>query len=147
MIRRASLDDTAAIAALNIELGYSAEEDEMRMRLEAVLAASGQAVFVSQSDAQITGWIHLAIVPSLETETYVEIRGVIVGSDFRNRGTGASLVSAGEEWARMEGMSRMRVRSNVARERTRRFYERLGYRVTKAQNVFDRQLDASAREG
>jgi len=30
------------------------------------------------------------------------------------------------------------VRSNVIRERARHFYERLGYNVSKSQNVFDK---------
>jgi hypothetical protein len=38
--------------------------------------------------------------------------------------------------------NRIRVRSNVARERTRKFYEKHGYVVTKTQNVFDKMLDS-----
>ena len=35
---------------------------------------------------------------------------------------------------------RLRVRSNVTRVETRRFYEQRGYVVTKTSNVFDKRL-------
>jgi len=56
----------------------------------------------------------------------------------RSGGVGAALVAAAEEWARVKLCARIRVRSNVVRERTHRFYERLGYRVVKSQKVFDK---------
>jgi hypothetical protein len=37
-------------------------------------------------------------------------------------------------------VGRVRVRSNIVRTDARRFYERLGYAVTKTQNVFDRKF-------
>jgi GNAT superfamily N-acetyltransferase len=56
----------------------------------------------------------------------------------RSGGVGAALVAAAEEWARVKSCARLRVRSNVVRERTHRFYERLGYRVVKSLKVFDK---------
>ena len=47
-----------------------------------------------------------------------------------------------EEWAARHGCPRVRVRSNVIRERTHRFYERLGYRAVKSQKVFDKSQAA-----
>ena len=46
-----------------------------------------------------------------------------------------------EEWIRAQRLTRVRVRSSVIRDRARRFYERFGYAVTKAQNVFDKNLE------
>ena len=58
----------------------------------------------------------------------------------RGRKIGATLVAAAEAWARERGHGRMRVRSNVLRQPAHRFYERLGYAVTKRQAVFDKSL-------
>ena len=142
-IREATRGDCPAIAALNVELGYDAPVDEIGRRLDQIFETPGQAVFVAEVDGQVAGWIFVAIVVSLETEMFGEIRGLIVTERLRGGGIGADLVTAGERWAEAAGVSRMRVRSNVLRDRTRGFYERLGYKVTKTQNVFDRTLTSS----
>jgi GNAT superfamily N-acetyltransferase len=53
-------------------------------------------------------------------------------------------VSAAETWAAKRGAKRLRVRSNVMRERAHRFYERLGYTITKRQAVFDKDVEGEA---
>jgi GNAT superfamily N-acetyltransferase len=140
VIRPATRGDCDAIAALNGQLGYDAGPAEIGRRLDSIFDSQGQAVLVAEVDGRVVGWIFVAVVPSLETEIFAEIRGLIVGDRFRGAGIGARLVSAGEEWARRQGVSRIRVRSNVNRDHARRFYERAGYTVTKTQNVFDREL-------
>ena len=140
MIRRATLADTDAITSLNGELGYSTAPDEMRQRLDNVLAAPEQVVFVAEEAGDAVGWIHVAIVENLETNRFAEIRGLIVTAARRGGGIGAQLVAAAEQCAQQQGVARIRVRSNITRDRARRFYERLGYTVTKTQNVFDRTL-------
>ena len=55
-------------------------------------------------------------------------------------GIGRALVDAAEKWAVAQKVSEVRVRSNVVRERARRFYESIGYRVTKISNTFDKKL-------
>ena len=95
-------------------------------------------VFVADHDGACRGWIQLSVVESLESGRFAEIRGLVVAEGERGSGIGAALVGAGEEWARARGCRRVRVRSNVVRERTHRFYERLGYRAVKSQKVFDK---------
>lgn len=138
MIRIASLEDAEAIAGLSGELGYATRTDEMRQRLASL--TFNDVVFVSNEEG-VSGWLHAAVVRSLETEAFVEIRGLVVSERRRSSGIGAQLVAAAEQWARERGINRVRVRSNVIRERARKFYERLGYVVTKTQNVFDKTID------
>ncbi|HEX2833390.1 MAG TPA: GNAT family N-acetyltransferase [Thermoanaerobaculia bacterium] len=140
MVRNATLDDAAALAMLAGELGYPSTETEMRARLARVSASAGDAVLVATVESETAGWMHLAEVLSIETGSYVEIRGLVVHAPLRSHGIGARLVAAAEEWARARGLARMRVRSNVVRERTHTFYERLGYAVTKTQKTFDKSL-------
>lgn len=140
-IRRARLDDATAVAALTVELGYDSAPDEIRKRLELLLEAPGSAVFVAENaERAIVGWILCDLVASLETEMFAEIRGLIVTSGSRSAGIGSQLVRTAEEWAGRAGVKRMRVRSNITRQRARDFYERLGYRLQKTQNAFDRNL-------
>jgi GNAT superfamily N-acetyltransferase len=137
-VRRAARNDDVLIAALAGELGYPATADEMRSRLDALPAT--EAVFVAV-DPNVIAWIQVGITVALESGAFAEIRGLVVNEAHRSRGIGAVLVAAAEEWASAQGMVRMRVRSNVVRERTHRFYERRGYVVKKSQKSFEKRLD------
>ena len=136
IIRTAETPDVPAIAALAGELGYPTSADEMSRRLAAL--DDRDAVFVAEQDGGCAGWIQISVVETLESSRFAEIRGLVVTEGQRGGGVGAALVAAAEEWARGKSCPRVRVRSNVVRERTHRFYERLGYRVVKSQKVFDK---------
>lgn len=110
----------------------------MHPRLAALLANTDHDAVLVTDD--LTGWIHVALVQSLESAPFAEIRGLVVDEAHRGRGIGQTLVAAAEDWARSRDVNRIRVRSNVKRERTHPFYERLGYATTKSQKVFDKRL-------
>ena len=142
MIREVTADDAEALAPLTGELGYPATAEEIGRRLALLAESGGDAVLVAEVDGAVCGWIHIAEVRSLENDPYAEIRGLVVTETLRGQGIGTRLVAAAEEWAVGHGMPRVRVRSNVNRGRTHSFYQRLGYRVTKEQKVFDRNPGA-----
>jgi GNAT superfamily N-acetyltransferase len=137
-IRAAIASDAAAIAILAGELGYPATAEEMRVRMS-VLSPT-DTVFVYDDEGEVVAWIQVTLSSSLESGPFAEIRGLIVAGTHRSRRLGEQLVAVAEDWARAQGAPRMRVRSNVLRERTHAFYERLGYHVTKSQKVFDKGL-------
>ena len=137
-LRAANASDAATLAFLAEELGYPASAAEMAERLAAL--SSADSVFVAVLGETPVGWIHVAVVTLLESARHAEIRGLIVTSSLRSRGIGEQLVAHAERWARDHGLARIRVRSNVVRERTHAFYERLGYTTTKTQKVFDKKL-------
>jgi len=66
--------------------------------------------------------------------------GTTVLDAARSLGVGARLLAAAEAWSRDAGFARMRVRSNVVRERAHRFYVREGYVERKRQVVFEKDL-------
>jgi GNAT superfamily N-acetyltransferase len=140
-IRSALPFDVPAIASLNGELGYPTTPEEMRPRVEAILALPDEhALLVAIVDSDVAGWIQVSLVATIESGTFAEIRGLVVSGTHRSLGIGARLVDAAEEWARSRGMTRIRVRSNVVRVRTHAFYEGLGYGLKKEQKVFDKLL-------
>ncbi len=144
-IRRATIEDAETLAGLAGELGYPTTPTQMRLRLEVTTRSSHHAVFVAEQDS-VVGWIQVSVVMSLETGDSAEIRGLVVAEGHRSRGVGRLLVETAEAWARERGFGRIRVRSNVVRERTLQFYRRLGYQPAKRQEVFDKLLpDANIR--
>lgn len=112
----------------------------MADRLAALAGSPDDAVFVAVLGLTPVAWIHVAIATLLESPRHAEIRGLVVTGALRARGIGAQLVARAEAWARERGAARVRVRSNLTRERTHAFYERLGYALTKSQKVFDKRL-------
>lgn len=138
MIRAARLGDSARIAVLTEQLGYPATEAEIRTRLTTLDARGDHAFYVAEIDGEVAGWIGVRTDLSLEGGGYAEIVGLVVDERRRGKGLGEDLVHAAEAWARGRGATKLRVRSNVIRDRAHRFYERLGYAVTKRQVVFDK---------
>jgi GNAT superfamily N-acetyltransferase len=141
-IRSARSSDAAALADLSTQLGYPADADTLRERLTGVRDQDVGEVFVA-ADAQdrVLGWTHVVPRLHLEESPFAELAGLVVGATARGDGVGAALLSAAEQWARAHGYARLRVRSNVVRERAHRFYLREGYVERKRQVVFDKPLD------
>ena len=139
-IRPATAVDAAAIAALSTQLGYPATEEAILARFDALEARGTTAILVAEQTGSVAGWIAVRDDLSLESGPFAEIAGLVVDEASRGRKIGATLVAAAEAWARERGHGRMRVRSNVLRQPAHRFYERLGYAVTKRQAVFDKSL-------
>jgi GNAT superfamily N-acetyltransferase len=82
----------------------------------------------------------LSISHHIQSGAYVEIGGIVVASEARGAGIGARLVAAAEEFARSQGISKVLVRSQVAREDAHRFYLREGYERTKTSAVFQKRV-------
>jgi GNAT superfamily N-acetyltransferase len=140
-IRSAEDRDITTLARLAGELGYPSTPEQVRERFADIKAATHQATFVAVTDGvAVIGWIQLSEARSLESEPRAEITGLVVDSNFRGGGAGRLLVERGEEWAHQRGLTVIGVRSNIIRERTHAFYERLGYAVTKTQKVFRKRI-------
>jgi GNAT superfamily N-acetyltransferase len=139
-IRRATVDDAPAVAALATELGYPCDAETMRARLAAVPHDAQRTVLVIERDGEVLGMIDLATVEAIESGAWTEIRGLVVASAARSHGLGAQLLEAAEAWARERGHTRVRLRTNVTRERAHQFYLRHGYAITKTSYAMEKRL-------
>lgn len=138
-IRTARLADAPAIAVLATQLGYPTSAEQAEARLRDVLNRSGSAVLVAEGEeGTVIGWLHVAGTYGVQNDPFAEIAAMVVDENCRSQGIGAALVEAALDWAGQHGFGTVRVRSNVVRERTHAFYERLGFRRTKTQVVFVR---------
>jgi GNAT superfamily N-acetyltransferase len=139
-IRLADPDAAAIVGNLIVQLGYDITIDAARRRLVQFLDRVEHAVFVATVDERVAGVLHVCVTEALEHEPRADIRALVVDEDHRSTGIGERLVEEAERWSRNRRLSMIRVRSNVKRDRARRFYERLGYEVTKTANVFEKAL-------
>jgi N-acetylglutamate synthase-like GNAT family acetyltransferase len=140
-VRPATIDDAPQIATLLYQLGYPDTEEAVKNRLGALGAQSDTIILVAEDDGrQLTGCIQVVIANRLAEGRYGEIASLVVAEDERGRGVGRQLVTSASDWLTGQGLSRLRVRCNAIREKTHRFYTHLGFRVTKSQKIFDRDL-------
>lgn len=136
--------DLARVATLSGTLGYPVDVAEVRARFARLVAAAEGALFVAELAPQgVVGFIHVHGRILLESAPHAEIAALVVDDVARRTGVGRAPVGAAEAWARDHGFDRARVRSNVAREESHRFYPALGYVVAKTQHVYERRLAVS----
>jgi GNAT superfamily N-acetyltransferase len=139
-VRQMRAEDAAAVAALTTELGYPSTEDAIRRRYDLIKDRWAARVCVAHAASRIVGWIHVQATYLLECDERAEIWGLVVAESERGAGVGRRLVEAAEEWARMRNFRVMAVRSNAVRNDAHRFYEHLGYSVSKTQYAFRKTL-------
>ncbi|MBL8880045.1 MAG: GNAT family N-acetyltransferase [Phycisphaerales bacterium] len=135
--RRANENDAEALCPLLSELGYPTGAGVLRGRLRQVLSASGEAVFVAAGGGGLCGVAHVCVSARLLSEPDAEILALVVAPAERRRGVATQLVNFCVEWACSRGRTRVRVRCNTKRTEAHRFYEKLGFRASKDQRVFE----------
>lgn len=144
-LRPASPADAAALAALATQLGYPADARTLAARLDTLLAAPEQHfVCVVEAEGRVCGWIHGYLRPLLESDSCVEVGGLVVAADCRGQGLGARLLSACEAWAAARGVTEVSVRCAEHRHAAHRFYRREGYNHIKTQLTFRKAVAKSS---
>jgi GNAT superfamily N-acetyltransferase len=140
-LRRAEPPDVPALVILAEQLGYPCQTDVMARRVDELAGRPDHAILVATAEpGEVVGWIHVFVRPLLVAERAAEVGGLVVDDRYRSKGIGDLLLSAAEDWAVQAGFPRLRVRSNVIRERAHAFYEHRGYRRIKSQWVFEKLL-------
>ena len=140
-VREMRTEDAEAVAKLITQLGYPSTEHEIRRRYDLIKDRWDARLYVAQHAGNvIVGWVHVQVLYLLESDARAEIFGLVVAESARGTGVGRRLVEAAEEWALMRGLGVMGLRSNYLRTQAQGFYEHLGYRVTKTQNAFRKNL-------
>jgi GNAT superfamily N-acetyltransferase len=140
IVRKATDSDAEQVAQLSFQLGYLVTSEETARRILELSGNSEHAVLVADEGGMLLGWIHVHLAHSLAVDGRVEVAGLVVDENHRGRGVGRVLMERAEIWAREKNCTSVRLRSNVLRGAAHLFYERLGYRETKVQKAFQKQL-------
>lgn len=136
-IRDARPGDEAALAKLAVQLGYPTRVEAVAARIVKYFGNSEERVIVAELDGGVVAWTSVALVDHFYTPRCVEISGLVVDSNLRGRGIGATLLGEAKRWAAELGVATVRLRANVVRTEAHRFYERQGFARVKQQIVFE----------
>lgn len=139
-ITNASLEHASTIAELSAELGYPANTSDTESWLTTLLASPNHSVLLAVAADQLYGWLVVEKRLTLEAGFKAEITGLVVSARCRRLGVGLALVSAAQEWAAAQGLNRLVVRSNIARQESHDFYQCIGFRRTKTAHVYEKEL-------
>lgn len=141
-VREATPADAEALASLSGQLGYPADVPTILRRL--AQAERGVVLVALDAEGTVCAVAHAEPRRLLIAEPFVELAALVVDEAARGSGAGAALLAAVEAWAREQGFTSVRVRSNVLRESAHRFYLREGYIEKKRQAVFLKRLQATS---
>lgn len=125
------------ITTLALQLGYQNRIKELSRRLEFILESNYDCVFIAQSDDQVIGWVHALVAVRVESPIFVEITGLVVDENFRGKKVGQKLIEAVKDWVNDLEIPVIKVRCNVIRTESHKFYEALGFTLDKEQKVFE----------
>lgn len=142
IVSTAELGHAHDISVLSAQLGYPASDADIRKRLQALAKSPSHAVYVACEEGKVLGWIHVFHAVILETGAFCEIGGLVTDEKHRGRGIGRLLVNKALDWMAEQGVTIMRVRSQVKRKEAHAFYLNAGFREIKEQKVFEYRTSA-----
>lgn len=141
IIREATNDDYLDICRIcKNDLGYDCKAELVKFRLKH-LNKDREIVFVAEADSQVAGFVHAEIYNTLYFKSLVNIQGLAVAEEYRNKGCGRKLMSAAENWARKIGIESVRLNSGMSRTEAHKFYRAIGYDNEKEQIRFMKKID------
>lgn len=141
IIRNAEIKDSESITELSNQLGYETLNTDIQNRLNTILKHPENCIYVATVNGKVIGWIHGFYSMRVESDFFVEIGGLVVSDNLRKNGIGKKLVDKVIEWTELKNCRKVRVRCNVTRTESHRFYEKIGFEINKEQKIFNKHLN------
>lgn len=139
-IREATADDASAIQEISTnDLGYPCQKKLVQYRLEH-LDCSRERVFVAVDEQKVIGFIQAEVYNLLYQPSSINVLGLAVAQAYRGYGAGRLLMEKAEQWAKQQNINKVRLNSASQRENAHQFYQHLGYKNTKTQKRFTKEL-------
>lgn len=108
---------------------FDAEMARYERAFDDILADGNNGYIVAEQDGKIIGCYQLTFIRGLSYTggARAQIESVRIASDLRGSGLGSAMMRDAIERAEARGCVLVQLTTDVRREHTRRFYERLGF--------------------
>lgn len=139
--RVATTDDAPVITGFTQQLGYTPSERLTVAYLDEIAVMKDTIVLVATTNNNTPiGRIQVSDMLRLESGRFCEIVGLVVDEQYRGQGIGKQLVEQAKQWCGGRSCSKLRVRTNVTRKDTHRFYTNAGFTEIKEQKMFELEI-------
>jgi len=136
IIRTVKTGDAPAISTLTNQLGYTMTTEQTTANIHTLTDMPHSAILVADENGMVCGWLQVDYKCYMETGTFCEIVGLVVDEQQRGKGIGKMLIEGAKNWSRNRNAAILKVRTNVKRTDTHRFYAAQGFTCIKEQKVF-----------
>ncbi len=130
VIREAQDRDIPQLSELVSQLGYPAEPEALKQRLNKLQEHEDYRTLVAECSGRVLGMMALHRErPLLRDQPEVQVMALVVSQESRGSGVGGRLLQAAEEWAAELGAFCVKLNSGNREERmaAHRFYLNQGY--------------------
>lgn len=105
---------------------------------EEFLKTDKYRIFVAEENGEVLGIATIFQFPVLRRGNFrVQLEELVVGEKHRGHGIGHSLVKAVKDWCKENGISILRINSQVLNPKAHKFYEELGGVLTEKSFRFE----------
>ena len=114
-----------------------------------LIADENVGLFVAEADGKLVGFVHAIVrdtpaFPVFVPRRYAIVDGIVVKSEFQNRGIGIILMDKMQEWAIAKGAASIELNVYEFNETAISFYEKLGYQTLSRKMSKELNLNETA---
>lgn len=139
-IRKALISDSVALNDLSEQLGYPTTVEEVEDRVKYLLNKKEHQIFVAEYKDKIIGFISFERYDILYYPSGLNITGLVVDKNYRNKGIGKLLLKIAEKYAIENSLIFLRANSGSQRLDAHQFYRKNGFSNEKDQKRFIKNI-------
>lgn len=107
---------------------------------DTIKIANNKVILAIDENDEVLGYALYGECYHIGFEPFIEILQIIVDTKRRSEGIGTVLVKYIEEEAKKNKISRVKLSSQVQRERAHKFYSKSGYEIFKQSYFFEKKI-------
>lgn len=131
--RRATYEDIPSLVRLLqqlfcVESDFDFDADKHRKGLELLIASTKDVVLVAVDEGRVVGMLTCQVaISTVQGGLAGVVEDVVVDSELKGRGIGKKLLMALEEWAKLQGITRLQLLADQDNKPALQFYEKAGW--------------------
>lgn len=137
LTRQASTTDIPFLILLlkelfEIEKDFIFDENKQRRGLELLLANNKNCIMVAEHNSEVIGMCTVLIIISTAEGGYVGlVEDMVVKKAYARKNVGRQLLTAIEQWAQSQGLTRLQLLADKNNQPALAFYEKMAWQHTQ----------------
>jgi GNAT superfamily N-acetyltransferase len=145
--RNIKKQDIEKMVQMSNEIGYEVRYEKFSERINELIKNDSLSIIVAANEEnKIIGWIQIEICNFLFLDKTCNILGIFIDKNYRGNKIGRKLIEKAEIWAKEKECLVLKICSDITRIDSHAFYEHMGFKLVKTEQVFLRRVENSAQE-